>query len=245
MNYLVRIKELRAVRRAQLAASAVAVAAVVAGALAGQASAAPGIKTPKLQGGVLTVEGTKDSDTIALRLRTGDPNTLQVDFDNGSAVFSFPRADVTKIDVNARGGDDNVRIDESNGAFTTTIPTTIDGGAGDDTLVGGSGAETLVGGPGSDSVDGNRGNDVAQLGRRRRHVHLGPGRRQRHRRGPGRQGHDGVQRRQCRPSRSRSRRTVTGSGSSATSPTSRWTPTAWSRSISTCSEAPTRSPRTT
>ena len=164
MNYLVRLKELRAVRRAQLAASAVALAAVVAGALAGQASAAPGFKEPKLKGGVLTVEGTKDNDTIVLHLRAGDPGTLQVDADNGSAVFSFPRAAVTQIDVNARGGDDNVRIDESNGLFTNAIPTTVDGGVGDDTLVGGSGAETFIGGPGNDSVDGNRGNDVAQLG---------------------------------------------------------------------------------
>ncbi len=75
-----------------------------------------------------------------------------------------------------------MRIDESNGVFTNTIATTIDGGNGDDnlvggagavtllggngndTLAGGSGAETLVGGDGSDSIDGNGGNDVGVLG---------------------------------------------------------------------------------
>ena len=82
----------------------------------------------------------------------------------------------------AGNGDDVVRIDESNGVFTDTIATTIDGGNGDDSLVGGSGAgtlqggngndilaggsgaETLLGGNGNDSIDGNRGNDVALMG---------------------------------------------------------------------------------
>ena len=44
---------------------------------------------------------------------------------------------------NGDNGDDVVRIDESNGVFTDTIPTTIDGGNGDDNLVGGAGAVTL------------------------------------------------------------------------------------------------------
>ena len=55
-------------------------------------------------------------------------------------------------------------IDESNGIFTDSIPTTIDGGSGSDRLVGGSGAETLVGGSGNDSIDGKRGNDVVRMG---------------------------------------------------------------------------------
>jgi Ca2+-binding RTX toxin-like protein len=57
-----------------------------------------------------------------------------------------------------------VRIDESNGAFTDSIPTTIDGKAGNDTLLGGSGRETFRGGSGRDSIDGNRGNDIAFMG---------------------------------------------------------------------------------
>src|SRR5512133_735293 len=122
-------------------------------------------KRPKLRRGVLSIVGTAASDKIALRLKAGYPGTLQVDVgDDGSADFSFDRKKVAKIAVAARAGDDSVRIDESNGVFTDSIPTTIDGGPGNDTIAGGSGAETLIGGDGNDVIDGNKGNDTAQLG---------------------------------------------------------------------------------
>jgi Ca2+-binding RTX toxin-like protein len=114
---------------------------------------------------VLTIEGTDGSDTIALRLQAGDPGILQVDVrDDGSADFSFERADVASIALDAAEGNDNVRIDDSNGAFTDSIPTTIDGGPGNDTIAGGKGIETLRGGDGTDTIDGNAGNDAAFLG---------------------------------------------------------------------------------
>ena len=123
------------------------------------------LKRPKLRDGVLTVRGTDRDDGIVLRLQPGRPAILDVAADNGgSGVFSFDRAAITSITVDARGGDDRVRIDELGGAFTDTIRTTLDGGDGDDTLAGGSGVETLVGGDGNDSIDGNRGNDVSSLG---------------------------------------------------------------------------------
>jgi Ca2+-binding RTX toxin-like protein len=176
MKKLIRRKESRAVR---LTVSAVAVAAVIAGAtgiVAGQGNAAPpnkadgpsknaGPEHAKLKHGLLKVKGTRASDAIALRLKAGDPGTLQVDFgDNGSADFSFARNKVAKIAVDARAGNDRVRIDDGNGAFTDTIPTTIDGGTGNDTIAGGKGSELLLGGDGSDSIDGNGGNDLALLG---------------------------------------------------------------------------------
>jgi Ca2+-binding RTX toxin-like protein len=160
---------------------AIAVAAIAAGAtgiVAGPGSAAAStagqaryltqhakFKHPQLAHGLLTIAGTRASDKITLRLKAGNPRILQVDVgDDGSADFRFKRAHIAKIIVKARGGDDNVRIDESNGAFTTTIPTTIAGGRGNDTLTGGSGAETLRGGHGNDAIDGNGGNDLARLG---------------------------------------------------------------------------------
>ena len=124
-----------------------------------------GFKRPKLVHGLLTVEGTKASEKIALRLKAGDPGLLQVDVgDNGSADFTFKSKLVAMIAVNALGGDDLVRIDESNGLFTDSRPTKLDGGSGNDRLVGGSGAEILLGGEGNDTLDGNGGNDRALLG---------------------------------------------------------------------------------
>ena len=158
-------------RRTRLAAAAVAVLAVVAttaGFAAGQGRAAPPLDTPAramLLHGTLVVRGTHANDAIALRLKAGDPETLQVDFgDDGSADLSFARSAIVRIAVDARRGDDRVRIDDTNGAFTNAIPTTIAGGDGDDTLDGGSGAETLLGGDGNDTIDGNGGADVALLG---------------------------------------------------------------------------------
>jgi hypothetical protein len=115
--------------------------------------------------GTLKVTSDNQSHSVALRLASGDPTQLQVDVGNdGTADFTFPRASVSAIHVAMGAGDDTVRIDDTNGPFTTTIPTTISGGAGNDTLIGGAGAETFLGGPGDDTVIGGRGNDIASLG---------------------------------------------------------------------------------
>jgi len=159
--------------------AAAAAAAGAAGVVAAQATASshahayrsshraaePAVVSSKLENGLLSVQGTAGNDRLALRLKAGDPGTLQVDAgDDGSAEFEFPRANVMRIAVDAGRGDDAVRIDEANGIFTDTIPTTLDGGPGNDNLAGGSGAETLLGGSGDDRIDGNKGNDRSAMG---------------------------------------------------------------------------------
>jgi Ca2+-binding RTX toxin-like protein len=181
MKNLIR-RRVKGLIRKELRPTRFALAAVVVGALAAGAAAAPGgaahparahagrafkekFKQPKLEHGLLSIEGTEAGDAITLRLEAGDPGTLQVDVgDDGSTDFRFARRKIDAIVVDARGGDDRVRIDESNGVFTDVIPTTIDGGDGNDDLAGGSGAELLLGGAGNDSIDGNRGNDAAFMG---------------------------------------------------------------------------------
>jgi Ca2+-binding RTX toxin-like protein len=167
MQRITRIKNLRTAKTGRLGIASLVIAALAgaAGIAAGEAdAAATHIKHPKLKDGVLSIEGTKRSDRIALRLQAGDPGVLQVDVgDDGSADFDSAREDIARIELDAADGDDLVRIDETDGVFSD-IPTTIDGGAGADNLAGGSGAELLLGGAGDDSIDGNRGNDVAFMG---------------------------------------------------------------------------------
>jgi Ca2+-binding RTX toxin-like protein len=120
---------------------------------------------PKVTRGVLVVSGSNANDKLALRLQAGNPNKIEIDFgDNGTADFRVNRNLVNRIRVKTLRGDDQVRIDDANGAFTDTIPTTLNGGRGNDTLLGGRGNETLKGGPGKDTVDGNQGNDTGILG---------------------------------------------------------------------------------
>src|SRR5262249_18994505 len=122
------------------------------------------IRPVKLQHRLFVV-GTQANDKIALRLDAGRSDVLDVDEgDDGSADFKVQLDQVTAIVVDAGSGDDLVRIDEVNGAFTSRIPTTISGGSGNATLLGGSGAELFLAGSGNDSIDGNGGNDVADLG---------------------------------------------------------------------------------
>ena len=181
MRNFIRLHDSRAVRPALLAVSAVAAIAALGG-TAGAAVAygtAPAhdahkashlrkeaaVGDPQLAHGELAIEGTNTGDRLALRLQSGNPAILQVDVgDDGSADFRFARAEIRTIAVDGGNGDDGVRIDESNGVFTDTVATTIDGGNGNDILAGGSGAERLEGGNGNDSIDGNGGNDVALLG---------------------------------------------------------------------------------
>ena len=132
--------------------------------LAAQANAAQPVKA-KVEHGVLKIKGTKANEKLTLRLQAGNQAILELDVgDDGSADFSFGKTSVASIVVQARAGDDLLRIDESNGAFTDSIPTTLDGGDGNDTIAGGKGNETLLGGAGNDSIDGNGGADAAQLG---------------------------------------------------------------------------------
>jgi Ca2+-binding RTX toxin-like protein len=181
MKNRVRPNGTRAARPIRMAAIAVAMAAVVAGGgiAAAPADAASSHTTGKasyrhrqarfvhvrLEHGTLRIRGTRASDKIALRLKAGRPDILQVDVgDDGYPDFSFRRRYIAKIAVDARAGDDVVRIDEANGVFTDSIATTVDGGAGNDTLAGGAGAEKLLGGDGNDTIDGNGGNDLALMG---------------------------------------------------------------------------------
>jgi len=110
--------------------------------------------------GCLNIIGTVAGTTLSVGLRPGAPTIIEVDIDDDDFIeHNFRRADVDCIIIDARGGDDVVLIDESNGIFTNTEPTTIYGGSGDDELYGGSGGEDFIPGPGNDIVLMGAGDD--------------------------------------------------------------------------------------
>jgi hypothetical protein len=131
--------------------------------------------TEQIVGGTLQVTGNGASDKLSLRLQPGVPTVLEVDVgDDGTVDASFDRGLFTAINVSAAGGNDRVRIDQSNGTFTDEA-ITIDGGPGNDTLLGGSGSDFFIGGQGDDFVDGNQGDDVALMGDGNDTFHWDPG----------------------------------------------------------------------
>ena len=144
--------------------AAIAAGGTLAATLAFTTAPALAAYTAQINGDTLNVTGNGAADALALRLAPGDPATLQIDVgDDGTADFAFARSAFRTVDVQGGGGDDTIRVDQSNGLFTDT-GLLLEGGNGNDTLIGGDGADVLSGGSGNDTVDGNRGNDVALLG---------------------------------------------------------------------------------
>src|SRR5690606_19518541 len=89
-------------------------------------------------------------------------NGTRVRFDRlDPAPFSIDIGTSEELCVNANGGNDSF---SATGNLAGLITITVDGGAGDDTLLGSNGADLLIGGDGNDFVDGQQGNDVVFLG---------------------------------------------------------------------------------
>jgi hypothetical protein len=105
--------------------------------------------------GLLTVTGTGGADAISIgQLANGN---VQVN-DNG-AVTTFASANVNRIRVNARGGNDSVTV-----FLSVTRPATLNGGAGNDSLTGSNRSDSLNGSSGNDFLNGRGGADVLQGG---------------------------------------------------------------------------------
>lgn len=118
--------------------------------------------TAEIKKETLNVAGTDAGEEIVLRLRAGDPTTLELITPSG--ILAFARDAFTRIAVEADDGDDRLRVEDANGVFTDSEATTLSGGHDEDDLIGGAGAETFLGGPGDDRIDGNQGTDEAFLG---------------------------------------------------------------------------------
>src|SRR5215218_7933133 len=113
-------------------------------------------------------EGGDGNDTVEVNGGNGaeqfttTANGARVRFDRVTpAPFAIDIGTSEKLTLNANGGDDS---HSATGNLATLIAITVDGGAGNDTLLGSNGADFLLGGDGTDFVDGQQGNDTALLG---------------------------------------------------------------------------------
>jgi Ca2+-binding RTX toxin-like protein len=113
-------------------------------------------------------EGGVGDDTVVvnggggLEVFTTTANGLRVRFDRlDPAPFSIDIGTSENLVLNANGGNDSF---SATGNLAALIEITVDGGAGNDTLLGSNGIDVLIGGDNDDFVDGQQGNDVAFLG---------------------------------------------------------------------------------
>ncbi len=113
-------------------------------------------------------EGGTGTDTVEVNGGNGaesfsvTANGARVRFDRlDPAPFSLDIGTSENLVLNANGGDDRF---SATGNLAALIQITVDGGAGNDTILGSNGVDLLLGGDGNDFIDGQQGNDVALLG---------------------------------------------------------------------------------
>jgi Ca2+-binding RTX toxin-like protein len=122
----------------------------------GQLVATAPVATGSVNGsGELVVEDTSENDAIVLALAR--PNIDLSDY--GILTQTFRIASVTDgISIHGGAGNDKVILDPRVPAAT------VNGGAGDDTLVGNTAGDLLLGGPGNDSITANGGTSTLHGG---------------------------------------------------------------------------------
>ena len=127
--------------------------------------------------GVLTVTGSELSEHIEVDINDGI-TTLEVNIQrlggNGGIDIDptefFDATQVTRIIVNALGGDDDIVIDRE-----LSLTTELGGGDGKDTISGGAGSDYIYGGKGEDRLLGFGGNDTLSGGASKNYLYGGDG----------------------------------------------------------------------
>ncbi|HEY7117659.1 MAG TPA: hypothetical protein VH475_13805 [Tepidisphaeraceae bacterium] len=116
----------------------------------------------KVEGGTLVITGTAAADAIRLRVVNGRLVILGV-------TQSFAVGSFSKIRITGAGGDDVID------ASAATVPVSIDGGEGADSILGGQAADIVVGGAGDDTLFGGGGADTLRGGDGNDYLNGGPG----------------------------------------------------------------------
>ncbi|RJF88169.1 hypothetical protein D3874_15050 [Oleomonas cavernae] len=132
----------------------------------------PGDGTDLMEGGdgadTAEVNGGDGAESFTITA-----NGTRVRFDRvDAAPFSLDIGTTERLVLDAGGGGDLI---SAAGNLAALISLTIDGGAGDDTILAGNGADVILGGDGNDFIDGQQGNDVALLGAGNDVFHWDPG----------------------------------------------------------------------
>jgi len=116
-----------------------------------------------VENGRFAITGNGASDKLVLYLESTLPGNLLADVGaDGTIDFSLNRSEFDAVEVDAGGGDDEVRLQSVGGI--TDEPITVNGAAGNDTLIGSAGTDTLIGGSGNDTVSGAFAADVEKGG---------------------------------------------------------------------------------
>jgi hypothetical protein len=110
---------------AVLLAAGLGLAADQAFAAKGKAKGGQKVKA-HIKHGTLVVEGTRGDDQIVLRLRSGDPTTVEVVTQDGVVGHNLRRDRFDQTSSTQAKANDRVAVDESNGVFTNTETTTVD-----------------------------------------------------------------------------------------------------------------------
>jgi Ca2+-binding RTX toxin-like protein len=110
------------------------------------------------QADLVVINGTSAGDTLSVSALTG---TLIVSGLGASISILNEDPTLDALTINGLAGNDTIIA--GNG-MASLINLTIDGGAGNDTITGGDGSDRLLGGDGNDIVTGGRGDDVSFLG---------------------------------------------------------------------------------
>ena len=96
-----------------------------------------------LMGGTLVVKGTDAGESISVQVndpRFAGPTNSLVVYSDGAVIGKFAVTSVNRIEVHAGGGNDKITISDQ-----IKLPSILDGGAGDDSLLAGSGSTVLSG----------------------------------------------------------------------------------------------------
>lgn len=101
-----------------------------------------------LQDGVLTITGTASDDAVQITAEGEHVVVVQV-----GSFEPFPAAQVKRIEFMGHAGNDEFHNQ-------SPLPSSLNGGIGNDLLIGGPQADVINGGPGDDRLYGNGGDDV-------------------------------------------------------------------------------------